>query len=196
MSLEEKFFDSLLDMNDLHSAMDESDEKKNQRVSWEDFLIDGLESLTSLFDNIYILRSFGIISESNVLYQKLNRGDFGSKLWFISSLLSTRKSLSQLIVLGRSRYKLLKEYRQLMACCTNSLRKTLITKIRQSLRKVDVEIKKVLLELIQNLAYLLLITVDIFKLHLSRKWKRLLEAISVAATILRLLSSGITSVPI
>lgn len=134
MSLEEKFFDSLLDMNDLHSAMDESDEKKNQRVSWEDFLIDGLESLTSLFDNIYILRSFGIISESNVLYQKLNRGDFGSKLWFISSLLSTRKSLSQLIVLGRSRYKLLKEYRQLMACCTNSLRKTLITKIRQSLR--------------------------------------------------------------
>ena len=77
----------------------DSTDKKSKRnnLSFEDVLTNSLETLCTLFDNIFFLKNIGIISEENKFYQKLNKSQFGSKIWVISLLLSLRKSFKNIL---------------------------------------------------------------------------------------------------
>ncbi|SCU98730.1 LAME_0G00342g1_1 [Lachancea meyersii CBS 8951] len=157
----------------------------------ESIAISGLESFTGLFDDIHLLKSFGIIGEQNVIYKKINKGGLCSKVWLVSLVLSSRKNLSEIFQLAVSRSKLRKEEIHFAKCAPNSVRKVLGEKISLKIQEIDRRLRLAVLELLQNFAYLILAAVDVFKIRIGEKWKRLLERISGLFTILKFLFSSV-----
>ncbi|QEU60305.1 Pex34 [Kluyveromyces lactis] len=158
--------------------------------SLEDLLIDSLTSVSSFFDDLYLLRSFGIISDTNFLYQKLNKGDIGSKVWLVSLLLSIRRSLTQLYKLIRLKLKLRKECMNIASTYSPGFKKLVKEKILAESNQLSLKIRSLCMDLLQDLLYMIIVSIDIFKINLSLKFKRALELISSAATVLKFVSSS------
>lgn len=166
--------------------------KKNDKFSYEDIITSKLESLSFIFDNIYFLKSIGLISEKNFLYVKLNNGNFGSKLWFITLLLSVRKLVKKLFKTIKIRSKYNTEVKKIiMKQDINLVNNVLIGKLNNCLQKCNSMLKDILLDLIQNFLYLILILFDILNLEKKyQKWKKLFESSSNVITILKILNIG------
>ncbi|CUS24247.1 LAQU0S15e00254g1_1 [Lachancea quebecensis] len=169
------------------SALEESDQ------SIESTVISGLESVAGIFDDLQLLRSFGVISENNVFYRKLNKSGFCSKVWLVSLTLSTRKNASDIISLAVSRSRLKREQAQFMRRPVNSVRKVLNAKVTARIQEINRKLIMTALELVQNLGYLTLTAVDVLAFRLTEKWRRLLERVSSTFAIARVLFSGIPS---
>lgn len=162
-----------------------------RQLHWfEDSLINGLESVCGFFDNVYLAKSLGIISEENFLYKHLNKGDWGSKLWFVTLVLSIRRCLRQLFRILRNRAKLKKELRSIDNNEKGLVNDVLKEKLSAMLQRSSLMIKAVMFELLQNILYLIIVAVDMFKIRLPRKWRRVLEPISNFVTVFRLVAFG------
>ncbi|QLL31165.1 hypothetical protein HG536_0B00260 [Torulaspora globosa] len=166
----------------------------DSRLPWfEDSLITGLESVCSFFDNVYFAKSLGIITEQNVLYRHLNKGDWGSKLWFVTLVLSIRRCLRQLFRILQDRVKLKKELKSMGKSETGLVKDVLKEKLSTMLQKSSLMIKAIMFEVLQNTLYLIIVAVDVFKIRLPRRWRRVLEPISNFVTVLRLVAFGTSS---
>ncbi|GAV48593.1 hypothetical protein ZYGR_0M00140 [Zygosaccharomyces rouxii] len=167
----------------------------NDHIStFEDSLIVGLESICGLFDNIYLLKTLGIISEDNLLYRRLNKGEWGSKLWFVTLLLSARKSFSRLLKIIKAKSKLKKEMKQLSTEGDEDLVKQVLrNKFTDALKKCSIVIKDVFLELLQTLAYLAIVVIEVFKINFSKKVVKFLEPLSHFIAVIRIFTTGYTT---
>lgn len=191
--------DRMLELSTVLETSNEEQEEekgKQQPASFEDILIGGLESLTNIFDDVYLLKNFGIIGETNFVYRHLNKGGLGSKLWLATLVLSLRKSLGQLFRLARARHMLQKERRSTPHKCSETFAKIIADKFTQKIGQLDRQIKDVLLDVLQNLAYLLVVAVDVFKLKLPHRWRRLLEWVSSLVTVSRFFFAGFSTIAV
>lgn len=174
-----------------------SPNSKDSIYSLEDSLISGLESICGLFDNIYLLKSLGIINEDNFLYRRLNKGEWGSKLWFITLLLSARKSFSRLLKIINAKSKLKKEVEELSVADDQDLVKdVLMNKFMDALKKCSALMKDVFFELLQTLAYLVIVVVEVFKVNVSKKLMKFLEPLSHFIAVIRIFTTGYATVGI
>ncbi|GCF00147.1 hypothetical protein ZYGM_003504 [Zygosaccharomyces mellis] len=171
-----------------------SESCNSQNSTFEDTLIAGLESICGLFDNIYLLKTLGIISENNLLYRRLNKGEWGSKLWFVTLLLSVRKSFSRLLRVIKAKGKLKKEMKQLQVERDEDLVKQVLrNKFTDALKKCSIVIKDVFLELLQTLAYLAIVVIEVFKIDVNQKMMKILEPLSHFISIVRIFTTGYTT---
>ncbi|CEP64266.1 uncharacterized protein LALA0_S11e00232g [Lachancea lanzarotensis] len=170
----------------LFDVVDASDSEKRYR-DVEGTLITGLEFLAGLFDDLHLLKSFGFIGEQSKIYQRLNKTGLYSKLWLVSLILSSRKSLSEIVRLAASRSKLRTEELKFRRGAPNSVRKILLEKISNKIDEIDKKLRIAVIELLQTSAYLLVVMVDVFKLGVSERWKKFLDRISGFFTILKFL---------
>lgn len=160
------------------------------QLPFEDTLIAGLESLCSLFDNVYFAKSLGIISDQNFLYRHLNKGDWGSRLWFVTLLLSIRRCLSQLFRILQEKGRLRREFEILNSKENGLVNDVLKEKLSNLIQKSALMIRSLVFDLIQNVLYLVIVTVDVFKFKLPQKWRQILEPLSSFITFFRLFAVG------
>lgn len=173
------------------------EEEVKQESTLEDTVIAGLESICNLFDNIYFFKSLGIISEENVLYRRLNKGSWGSRLWFVTLLLGARKSISHLLKILKARSRLKKEMRELKDDGDEDLVKQVLRKkFTGALEKCAILLRDVVFELLQTLAYLAIVTIEVFKISVSSKVIKILEPLSHFITVLRIFSTGFSSLTV
>ncbi|SCU95438.1 LAFA_0G00408g1_1 [Lachancea sp. 'fantastica'] len=170
----------------LFDTVDSSDSSRSYR-DVEGGIISGLEFLAGLFDDLHLLKSFGIIGEQNKIYQRFKKTGLCSKVWLVSLILSSRKSLGEIIRLAASRSKLRTEKLKFMRSPANSVRKILIDKISNKLDEIDRKLRLAVIELLQTFAYLLVVIIDVFKLGISEKWRKLIDRVSGFFTILKFL---------
>ncbi|CAR29068.1 hypothetical protein ZYGR_0Y00140 [Zygosaccharomyces rouxii] len=165
--------------------------------TFEDTLIAGLESICGLFDNVYLLKTLGIISEDNLLYRRLNKGEWGSKLWFVTLLLSARKSFSRLLKIMKAKSKLKEEMKELRTEGDEDLVKQVLrNKFTDALKKCSIIIKDVVLELLQTLAYLAIVVIEVFKINVSQKVIKILEPLSHFIAVIRIFTTGYTTLTV
>ena len=143
--------------------------------SFEDWVIDSLTSVSSFFDDLYLLRSFGIISETNLLYRKLNRGDIGSKIWLVSLLLSVRRSITRLYKLLKLKFVLRKQISDITASYSPNLKKLVIEKFIARSDILNSKIYSLLMDLFQDFLYMMIVLIEVFKIKLSKSSRRALE---------------------
>ncbi|CCK69140.1 Pex34p KNAG_0C00270 [Huiozyma naganishii CBS 8797] len=167
-------------------------------LSWEDVLLGKLESICSIFDNIYLLKSLGIISKENFLYRKLNKGNVGSKVWFLTLILSIRKNLKRLVRLVQTRFKLVFEIEQILRqkkLDDSLVNNVVLNKLSTNLRKCHFMIIDTFLDLAQLLIYLFIVSGDCFNIPPRfKKFKKYLGPMSNVVTILRMLVSVYTTI--
>lgn len=166
-------------------ASEPSEEDCSKKNSLEDTLIDGLGSISSFFDELYLLKSFGVISEDNFLYRKLNKGDIGSKVWLASLILSVRRSLTNLYRALKTKWTLRRECAGLASSSCHELKKILMDKYTAKNREVDSKISSLLMDIFQDAVYIIIILVDLLKINLSRKVRKMLEYLSSFSTLLK-----------
>ncbi|CCD22179.1 uncharacterized protein NDAI_0A00190 [Naumovozyma dairenensis CBS 421] len=161
------------------------------RRTMEDSIIGGLEYICNIFDNVYLLKSLGIISENNLLYRNLNKGNFGSKIWFVTLILTTRKLVHQLIRAVKARIRLVKERKNSKRITRNEnlVSSVLHEKLDIGIKKCSSMIMDLLLELFQTLVYLFLVSINIFKLKFSDKMVYVLEHLSNLLVLIRMFSA-------
>lgn len=164
--------------------------EKDKHATFEDTLIGSLESICSIFDNVYFAKSLGIISEKNVLYRHLNKGNWGSKLWLITLLLSARKSFSKLVRNMKTRVRLKKEIQELHTTDKVLISEVLREKYKTALSMCNSQVKDIVFELLQTVAYLVIVIIDVCKIKLSKKWRSLLEPLANIITIVRFFTAG------
>lgn len=186
MSASQDFLPHFLNARKLFDSLDVTKTNKGGEAI-ENFCISGMESVAGLFDDIHLLKSFGIISESNYVYRKLNKSGFCSKVWLLSLVLSTRKCIRDLNNLWMSRSRLRKEEVHFTMHSSNSLRRALSDKIALKIKDVNRRLILVALEIMQNIAYLIIVAADVFTLNLVERWKNLLEKCSSLLTVLKFL---------
>ncbi|QLG70088.1 hypothetical protein HG535_0A00280 [Zygotorulaspora mrakii] len=166
---------------------DSADENKgsSEPATFEDTVINILESACNVFDNIYFAKSLGIISDKNFLYRHLNNGEWGSKLWLITLILSARKLLRQLFKTMKARSALKSEIKITQLNSKSLINDVLTEKLRESLDKCSALIRDKLFDLFQTFIYFIIASISLFKIAVPRKWKRVLEPLSNFVTLMR-----------
>ena len=150
----------------------------------EDTVASGIESLCSLFDNVYLLRSVGVIGEDSWLFRTLNKGQAGSKVWLVSLVLAVRRSLRELVRAIRLKWKCHKELGRLLL--DSQLREKLLQKVQQC----NARIVDSLMDLVQNALYMVIVLTDIFKWKRYRRVKVWCEYASNAVILLRMCNAA------
>lgn len=89
-----------------------------------------------------------------------------------------------------------KERRSTPHKCSKTFAKIIADKFTQKIGQLDRQIKDVLLDVLQNLAYLLVVAVDVFKLKLPHRWRRLLEWVSSLVTVSRFFFTGFSTIAV
>lgn len=171
--------------NSEYDGRADEDSRGKKRQSYEDRFIGILESVCSMFDNVYLARSLGIISDKNILYRYLNKGDWGSKLWFVTLILSARKSMRQLFRTIRAKRALQCEIESTKLNSRSLVNDVLYEKLNDNLNKCASVIKDAMFDLLQTLVYLKIVVIDLFKIAVPKKWKRILEPLSNFITLTR-----------
>lgn len=163
------------------------------KSAFEDTIIAGLESVCSFFDNVYFAKSLGIIGDNNILYKQLNKGGWGSKLWLVTLVLSLRRSLRQIVQIVKNRVRLETELKGLNKDGNGLMNDVLKEKIFSMLGKSSLLLKETLLDLFQNLGYLVIVVIDVFKFKISGRARQVLESLSTFVTIIRLFTIGFST---
>lgn len=176
------------------SSFSSKDKSSNgSKTSFEDTLISGLETVCSFFDNVYFAKSLGIIGDNNFLYKHLNKGGWGSKLWFVTLLLSVRKCIRQLLQIAKKRSRLTTEIGVMDKDGKGLMSDVLREKISLMLQKSNILMRETLLDLLQNVVYLIIVVIDVFKLKVPKKGRQYLEPLSNFVTILRFFTMGFST---
>ncbi|KAG0660377.1 hypothetical protein C6P45_001604 [Maudiozyma exigua] len=161
---------------------------KQNKVSFEDGLKDSLTAVCTLFDNIFFLRNIGIISEENKIYQKLNKSQFGSKIWLVSLLLSLRRSFKKII----DNLKLRKKYQLEMIKCKNvNLKDKQGHQVQRILSNNLRIILNHVLDFLQDFLYMMIILIDILNQNKKLlRWKKWCEYSSNLINILKFFTAN------
>ncbi|CCH58290.1 hypothetical protein TBLA_0A04970 [Henningerozyma blattae CBS 6284] len=167
---------------------------------WKFDILYGLESICSVFDNIYFLRSIGLISDTNLFYRLLNRSELGSKIWLITLVLNIRKDTLELLKLLKLKTKISDELEfqltklKMEKIGNYSKDVTLIIKdkLQNSLKIINNSIKDRIFDLIQNLIYLLILLINIGGHYYKslQRFKHILEIISNMLIVSRVFSTN------
>lgn len=160
------------------------------RASLEDRILNKLETLCSLFDNLYLLKSIGIINESNFFFQKINKSTIGSKIWFVTLLLSIRKSIKQLIKNIKIRNQFIEEIKNFNLNHKHYVNDIVSDRLEEGLKKCKITIREAIFDLIQNFIYLIIVAFQAFRIKGYNNLKRSLDPMFTIVSIVRLMSTG------
>ncbi|AAS54114.2 AFR742Wp [Eremothecium gossypii ATCC 10895] len=148
-------------------------------ASLEEHLIAGLQSITAIFDGLYLLRMVGLIGDNNFIYRRVMRNKLDSKIRLASLLLLARKSLRDLLKLIQVRHALSVESEAaVIPMHSERFTKTIRTKFEESMAKLNDRIRGVIVDLVDNVLYMVLIIIELRKLDMSRKYRVLLQTLS------------------
>ncbi|KAH3899535.1 uncharacterized protein SCODWIG_00649 [Saccharomycodes ludwigii] len=154
-------FIKLLKSTELHVKDDLFN--NNGKPTLEDSIINFLEGLTNIFDQIYFLKTIGILKEQSFLYRKVYKSQATLKLWLISLILTLRKNLSKLVNLLRLRFRLTNEFNKyIQKQQDGNLNVLLNEKLAKQLKLITKHIKIFLWDLLETLSYLILVIIDLF----------------------------------
>lgn len=156
--------------------------KQEQKKS--DFLVDLLETVTSLLDNLYLITKFGIGKQSKWLQSiSLN----ASKVWFVTLILSLRKIILNLLRLVRLKASVSMELVKCqMSAPSNKLRDLIIQRYRDEINEISKDINYELLELLGTLIDLGFVSIEMFRWKVHPALEKLMGAISALMSIHRL----------
>ncbi len=158
--------------------------KKVKSDSQNDFLVNSLETITSLMDNVYLITKFGIGQNSKFL-SKI--GSNASKVWFVTLLITIRKIIKDLIRLYNLKTQVWKEIKFCeMEQLHNPLAKLILEKYELKLQDIQNDILGGALELVGSLNDLFFVSIEIFKLKVPRWIEKLIGFISAAMMIYRM----------
>lgn len=203
--------DDLLSENNNNQDQNQNHNRKSSSkgsISIEDIIVDNINSISNIFDYLYFFKSLGVIGEDNILYRNLNKGNWGSKFWALSLLLSIKKSFSKCWKLFNYKLKLkfyIQNFNSIKTRGENqSVNHLILNKLKLKLDKINSLLYDQLFELIQNLIYFLISVLDLFKnfnlfnisKHKWAKFKDQLETVSNLITILRFSMNGYNVVKI
>ncbi|KAL6942711.1 hypothetical protein ACO0RG_001672 [Hanseniaspora osmophila] len=175
-----------MDIDKLSTGKPTSIPKKCSPTSIEDFLISFFESLTSIFDQVYFLKTIGLIKESSFIYRKLYKSQTSLKVWFVSLCLNLKKSLTKLYKIVRFRRKLLAEMNKLSNAQKIALDPDLIAKFHKQLKYINKGICDCLWDVLDHSIYLLLISFDLFSLFKKfKKYEKHVERMATGINLLR-----------
>jgi len=157
---------------------------KTKIDSDNDFLVNGLETLTSLMDNVYLITKFGIGTNSKWLSRV---GKNASKVWFVTLLLSIRKIIKDMIRLFKLKRQV---WEQIKLCRSeqyrNHLAKLILVKYETKINEIQGEIFGNVLELIGSLNDLFFVSIEVFKLRVPRWIEKFIGFISAVMMIYRM----------
>lgn len=156
--------------------------KQEQKKS--DFLVELLETVTSLLDNLYLVTKFGIGKQSKWLQ---NISLHASKVWFVTLILSLRKIILNLLRLVRLKASVSMELAKCQMCApSNKLRDLIIQRYRDEIDGVSKDINYELLELLGTLIDLGFVSIELFRWRVHPALEKLMGAISALMSIHRL----------
>ncbi|CCE63485.1 hypothetical protein TPHA_0E03960 [Tetrapisispora phaffii CBS 4417] len=167
-----------------------SDENGNEE-GFESTLLNYLESITNIFDLVFFLRSTGLIKENNFFYRNLNRSNIGSKIWFVTLILSIRK-LYKNILKSTKLLSLLKTELTKIEKNNDLTSDIILQKIQNNNTILKKKIKNFIIELIQDFIYLIIVSLEIFKISISKKLNHRLEILSNSVSMLKFFTLEIT----
>ncbi|AMD19474.1 HCL677Cp [Eremothecium sinecaudum] len=172
----------LFKYNGLLKSLDEmnKDEKSSgeEPMKFEGYLLAALQSLTSVFDAVDMLRAIGIIRPTNTLYKRIQRNSLDSKVRLVTSLLLIRKTLGQLLKLVRIRHDLTAESSSISnAVSSDSFTEKIQAKFEESLKAINQKIRLVIIDLVDLILYLAFIAVDLCRFKIVKRYERALQLI-------------------
>lgn len=149
-----------------------------------DFLVNSLETLTSLMDNVYLITKFGIGSNSKFLKKV---GANASKVWFVTLLFTIRKILKNLLKLSNIKNQVWKEIKICeVEQYRNNLAKLILRKYQLKIEDIESEILSDSVELLGSLNDLLFVSIELFRLKVPRWIEKLIGFISAMMMIYRM----------
>lgn len=157
---------------------------KPKTASENDFVVNSLETITSLMDNVYLITKFGIGKNSKFLSKVSSNA---SKVWFVTLLFSLRKIFKDLLRLYNLKGQV---WREIRLCGreqhTNPLARLILQKYELKVQDIKSEITSEIFELIGSLNDLLFVSIEIFKWKLPRWIEKLIGYISAAMMFYRM----------
>lgn len=149
-----------------------------------DFLVNSLETLTSLMDNVYLITKFGIGSNNKFLKKV---GANASKVWFVTLLFTIRKILKNLLKLSNIKNQIWKEIKICQVeQYRNNLAKLILRKYQLKIQDIENEILSDSVELLGSLNDLLFVSIEVFRLKVPRWIEKLIGFISAIMMIYRM----------
>ncbi|CAL9731572.1 hypothetical protein MOUN0_M00540 [Monosporozyma unispora] len=178
-----------------------STSSKNEIPTLEDIIVKNVNTISNIFDYLYFFKSIGFIKEDNILYRNLNKGNWGSKFWSLSLLLSIKKTINKCWKLFKYKLKLkfyIQNFDSIRNQSNHTVNDIILTKLKLKLIKINNLLYDQLFELIQNLIYFIISILDILKniniFNVPKdkwlKFKNTLETLSNLITIFRFSLNG------
>lgn len=181
-----------------------SNSSKHESPSIEDIIVKNVNAISNLFDYLYFFKSVGLINENNILYRNLNKGNWGSKFWSLSLLLSIKRTIIKCWKLFKYKLKLnfyiqnfdsIRKGNQSNSTPVNDI---ILNKLKLKLEKINDLLYDQLFELVQNFIYFLISILDLLKniniFNVSKqkwlKFKNTLETLSNLITVFRFSLNG------
>lgn len=143
-----------------------STSSKNEIPTLEDIIVKNVNTISNIFDYLYFFKSIGFIKEDNILYRNLNKGNWGSKFWSLSLLLSIKKTINKCWKLFKYKLKLkfyIQNFDSIRNQSNHTVNDIILTKLKLKLIKINNLLYDQLFELIQNLIYFIISILDILK---------------------------------
>lgn len=149
-----------------------------------DFVVDSLESLTSVMDNLYLITKFGIGKET-VWLKRI--GEHASKVWFVTLLLSIRRLVLNVIRLMRLKAQVLAEVNKIQLYDEiNPLRAIFIEQYQKRIDDLTTDMRYEVLELAGTLVDLAFVSVELFHWKINPTLERILGFISAGMSMYRM----------
>lgn len=152
-----------------------------------DFLVDSLETVTSVMDNLYLLTKFGIGKKSRWL-QRLSAD--ASKVWFVTLILSIRKIVLNLVRLMGLRSSVRSELTKCQMFGSSELRRNIIQKYESKLEELSTEMTYEWFELSGTLVDIGFVSIELFKWKVHPRLEKLMGLISAAMSFYRMTKSS------
>lgn len=159
------------------------------RVSWEESVGGAVETLCSLFDNVYMLRSLGVLPQDGWLLRTIDKGHAGSKLWLVSLVLALRRALRQLVSVWRLKSQCQRELRRRARALVADSAVT--EKLVRKVKECNGRLRDALLDLAQNTLYIVVVLYDICGWRRLRRLKVWCEYGSNVLVLLRICNAAL-----
>jgi hypothetical protein len=152
--------------------------------SSSDFLVDSLETVTSVLDNLYLVTKFGIGKNSKFL-QRLSKN--ASKVWFVTLLFTIKNLVGKIIVLVQLKGSIFKELRKCQSNNNNvDLSRMIINKYEVKIEELKQDILGECLELMGSLNDLFFVSIELFDWKINAKVERFVGMISAFMSVYRM----------
>lgn len=156
---------------------------KKQHSS-NDYLVDSLETITSIMDNLYLITKLGIGKNSKIL-KKINKN--ASKVWFITLIFTIKNLIQKIIMLVQLKSGILHELNKCnYDINSNKLSRIIINKYELKIEEIKQDIFLETFELFGTLNDLLFVSIEIFNWKVNSKLEKLIGLISGFMSIYRM----------